>query len=313
MNSLLRSGSLLTKTVLVNSRSFTCSSVKMLERETKGTYDYETIAVRSPAKHILNVELNRPESYNSMNKEFFREFLACFREIQNDTNCRAVTITAAGKFFTSGLDFNDMSDLAAHVTSEDDIARKAKFLQAMITSYQKAFTAIEKCSKPVIAAIHSGCVGAGIDLVSACDMRYCTTDSWFSIKEVDIGLAADLGTLQRLPKIVGNSSLARELIYTCRKMKSDEAKELGLVSRIYPTQVALQEGALEMAKLIATKSPVAVQGSKISLIHSRDRSVKEGLQFMTYWNMVMLQSEDILKAASAALSKAKEPPTFSKL
>lgn len=280
---------------------------------TQGTYDFETLAVRIPSKHVISVEINRPETKNSMNKEFWREFLACFREIQDDTKCRAVIVSGSGNFFSAGLDFTDMKELTSHIMSDMDIARKAKFLQSGIASFQETFSAIEKCNKPVIAAVHGGCIGAGVDLITACDIRYCTQDAWFAVKEVEMGIAADVGTLQRLPKIVGNSSLVRELVFTARKLEADEAKQLGLVSKIFPTPEALYEAALETAKIIATKSPVAVQGSKVNLNYSRDHTVAEGLKFMTYWNMTMMQSEDIIKAATALMTKSKDPPQFSKL
>lgn len=278
-----------------------------------GAYDFETLAVKMPHKHVINVEINRPEQLNSMNKDFWREFLACFREIQCDTDCRAVVISGAGRLFTAGLDFSDMKEITSQVTSDDDVARKSKFLQASVAMFQEAFNAVEKCSKPVITAVHSGCVGAGVDLMCAADIRYCSEDAWFSIKEVDVGMAADLGTLQRMPRIIGNDSLLRELVYTARRMPSAEAKELGLVSRIFPTKEATLEGAIELAKLIASKSPVAVQGSKVNMVYSRDHSVPDGLKFITYWNSMMLQSEDILKASLAVITKSTEPPTFTKL
>ena len=132
----------------------------------------------------------------------------------------------------------------------------------------------------MIACVHGFCVGGGVDLMTACDIRYCTQDAWYSVKEVDIGLAADIGTLQRFPKIVGNDSLVRELVYTARKFTSEEANRLGLVSKIVPDYEALIKAGLELAKEIASKSPVAVQGSKINLIYSRDHSVDESLKFI---------------------------------
>ncbi|CAL1295841.1 unnamed protein product [Larinioides sclopetarius] len=160
---------------------------------------------------------------------------------------------------------------------------------------------------------HNGCIGAGANLVSACDIRYCTEDAYFAIKEIDIGLAADIGILQRLPKSVGNDSLLREYIFTCEPIDSKNAKEIGIVSKIFPSKEEMMDATFKLAALIASKSPVAVQGTKIALNYSRDHSVKEGLEFMTYWNMTMLQSEDVLKAAEATISRSKEPPQFSKL
>merc|ERR1711894_536385 len=184
-------------------------------------------------------------------------------------------------------------------------------LKHFIMKYQESFNILETCTKPVIAAVHSGCVGGGIDMITACDIRYCTSDAWFQVKEVDIGLAADVGTLQRLPKVVGNDSLARELCYTARKMAAEEAFRFGLVSRIFNSKEDMVKGAVQLAVDIAAKSPVAVQGSKANLIYSRDHTVAEGLDYVATWNMAMLQSEDLPKAAIASMQKEK--PTFSKL
>ncbi|XP_032533360.1 delta(3,5)-Delta(2,4)-dienoyl-CoA isomerase, mitochondrial, partial [Chiroxiphia lanceolata] len=166
----------------------------------------------------------------------------------------------------------------------------------------------------VIAAVHGPCIGAGVDLISACDIRFCSQDASFQVKEVDIGLAADVGTLQRLPKIVGSQSLVNELAFTARRMLASEALSCGLVSRVLPDKAALLEVALGVAVAIAARSPVAVQGTKINLVYSRDRPTPEGLQHMATWNMAMLQTEDILKSVQAALEKkGPEEVPFAKL
>lgn len=277
------------------------------------SYQYETLSVTSDQNYVLQVQLNRPQALNAMNKMFWHEMLDCFRKIKDDKDCRAVVVSGAGKIFSSGLDFTDMLDLTSKVLGKEDIARKAKYLQSIVEQYQMSFTAIEDCQKPVIAAVHGGCIGGGANLICACDIRYCTKDAYFSIKEIDIGLAADVGILQRLPKAIGNDSLLREYIYSCEKIDSKNAKEIGIVSRIFDSKESMMDTANRLAGIIALKSPVAVQGTKIALNYSRDHSVKEGLEFMTYWNMTMLQSEDVLKAAEATITRSKEPPKFSKL
>uniref|UniRef100_T1JKI9 Delta(3,5)-Delta(2,4)-dienoyl-CoA isomerase, mitochondrial n=1 Tax=Strigamia maritima TaxID=126957 RepID=T1JKI9_STRMM len=205
-----------------------------------------------------------------------------------------------------------MSKLTSVHSGDADIARKARFMKKLVSDYQSSFTAIENCNKPVIAAIHGACIGGGVDMVTACDIRYCTQDAWFQIKEVDIGLAADVGTLQRLPKIVGNDGLVRELSYTARKFYANEAAQIGMVNRILPSKEDLLLCAFETAILIASKSPVAVQGTKIHLNYSRDHTVQEGLDYMANWNMTHLLSEDLMKAAMAAATKANDPPIFAK-
>lgn len=248
-----------------------------------------------------------------MNKAFWREMVECFNKIAEDPDCRAVVISGAGKTFTAGIDLMDMaSDLLQ--PQGDDASRISWYLRGLIAKYQETFSVIEKCPKPVIAAIHGGCIGGGVDLITACDIRYCAQDAFFQVKEVDIGLAADVGTLQRLPRVIGNQSLVNELAFTARKMMADEALDSGLVSRMFPDKEVMLDAAFTLAAEISTKSPVAVQGTKINLLYSRDHSVAEGLNYMTSWNMSMLQTQDIVKSVQAAMEKKElKSVTFSKL
>uniref|UniRef100_A0A8C2YZZ7 Delta(3,5)-Delta(2,4)-dienoyl-CoA isomerase, mitochondrial n=1 Tax=Cyclopterus lumpus TaxID=8103 RepID=A0A8C2YZZ7_CYCLU len=265
------------------------------------------------SESITQVELNRPEKRNAMNRAFWSEMVECFNEIAGDPSCRVVVFSAAGKVFTAGIDLMDMAGDVLNPEG-DDTARVAWNVKKIIAKYQETFTVIEKCPKPVVVAIHGACVGGGVDLITACDIRLCTQDAWFQVKEVDIGLAADVGTLQRLPKVIGSRSLVNELALTARKMFADEAKSSGLVSRVFADKDAMMAAALEMAEEIAGRSPVAVQGTKINLVYSRDHSVAEGLDYMATWNMSMLQTQDVMKSAQAAMEK-KSPKTiaFSKL
>jgi len=278
---------------------------------------------------VLQVSLNRPEKLNAMNKAFWLEMSSCFDEIADDDDCRAVVVAAEGRIFTAGLDLGDVSLVqslsggAAMGDDDDfdddddensdrpDVSRKAFSIHRLVLKFQDSFTSIERCPKPVIAAIHGACIGGGVDLVSACDVRYATQDAFFQIKEVDVGLAADVGTLQRLPRIVGGDSLVRELCYTARKMGAEEALKCGLVSRLLEDKDAVVAAALQTAKLIAEKSPVAVQGTKHNLVFARDHSVPESLRYMASWNAAMLQSEDVMKSAVAAMSREK--PKFKNL
>ncbi|KAK6049819.1 enoyl-CoA hydratase/isomerase family protein [Cooperia oncophora] len=148
------------------------------------------------------------------------------------------------------------------MNDEIDPGRKGRILRRIITTCQDGFTAIEACPKPVIAAVHSHCIGAGVDLITSCDIRYASSDALFSIREVDIGMAADVGTLNRIQKIVGNDSWTRELAFTARNVGADEALKFGLISRIFNTEKEVVEGALALARKIAEKSPIGVQGTK---------------------------------------------------
>ncbi|XP_010896831.1 delta(3,5)-Delta(2,4)-dienoyl-CoA isomerase, mitochondrial isoform X2 [Esox lucius] len=273
---------------------------------------YTTLSVSQPATSITHVELHRPEKRNAMNKAFWSEMVECFTQISGDPECRVVVVSGAGKVFTAGIDLMDMASVFQH--EGGDVARNAWNMRRIIAKYQESFTVIERCPKPVVVAVHGACIGGGVDLITACDIRLCTQDAWFQVKEVDIGLAADVGTLQRLPKVIGSRSLVNELALTARKMYADEAKDSGLVSHVFPDKEAMMAGALEMAREIAGRSPVAVQGTKVNLIYSRDHSVAEGLDYMATWNMSMLQSEDIVKSAVASMEKkSPETITFSKL
>ncbi|XP_047692615.1 delta(3,5)-Delta(2,4)-dienoyl-CoA isomerase, mitochondrial [Prionailurus viverrinus] len=276
-------------------------------------HSYESLRVTAAQKHILHVQLNRPEKRNAINRACWREMVECFSKIAQDPDCRAVVISGAGKLFTSGI---DLMDIASDILQPqgDDVARISWQLRNLISRCQESFNVIEKCPKPVIAAIHGACVGAGVDLVTACDIRYCAQDAFFQVKEVDIGLAADVGTLQRLPKVIGNQSLVNELAFTSRKMMADEALGSGLVSRVFPNKEDMLEAAFTLAEEISTKSPVAVQSTKVNLIYSRNHSVAESLNYMATWNMSMLQTQDIVKSVQATLEKKDlKSVNFSKL
>lgn len=239
--------------------------------------------------------------------------LTCFNELSEDPECRAVVVSGAGKLFTAGIDLMDMTHNVLQPEG-DDTARISWGFKKKIKKLQETFSVIEKCPKPVVVAIHGACVGAGVDMITACDIRLCTQDAWFQVKEVDIGLAADVGTLQRLPKVIGSQSLVNELALTARKMYADEAKSSGLVSRVFADKEAMMAGALEIAGEIAGRSPVAVQGTKINLIYARNHSVADGLDYIATWNMSMLQTEDLMKSAQAALEKkSPKTKTYSKL
>uniref|UniRef100_A0AAX7UJF7 Delta(3,5)-Delta(2,4)-dienoyl-CoA isomerase, mitochondrial n=1 Tax=Astatotilapia calliptera TaxID=8154 RepID=A0AAX7UJF7_ASTCA len=274
------------------------------------TPPYTTLAISRPTESITHVELHRPEKRNAMNSAFWSEMVTCFNELSEDPECRAVVVSGAGKLFTAGIDLMDMMNNVLQPEG-DDTARISWGLKKKIRKFQETFSVIEK---PVVVAIHGACVGAGVDMITACDIRLCTQDAWFQVKEVDIGLAADVGTLQRLPKVIGSQSLVNELALTARKMYADEAKSSGLVSRVFADKEAMMAGALQIAGEIAGRSPVAVQGTKINLIYARNHSVADGLDYIATWNMSMLQTEDLMKSAQAALEKkSPKTKTYSKL
>lgn len=283
-----------------------------LRYSTEMSPTYKTLAVSTPKPFVYMVKLNRPEKLNAMNPIMWKEFKECFDALSMNPDCRVVILSAAGKVFCAGIDLQGMMEMGQGLAEHEDIARKCKFLMPKIKDYQDSFTAIEKCSKPVIAAVHGACIGAGMDMISAADIRYASSNAYFQVKEVDIGMAADVGTLQRFPKIVGSDSLVRELVYTARKYPANEALESGFISRMLDNEESLLNKSIEIAENIASKSPVAVQGSKLSMVYSRDHSVQEGLEHIAMHNQAMLQSEDFLNAAMAQAVKG-DPPIFSKL
>lgn len=276
-------------------------------------YDYEAINVESPANYVMSVKMNRPEKKNAINRKMWFELGDVFARLSDDPDCRSIILSGNNDIFTAGIDLTDLVGMGQIAMGDEDVARKAFQLKTIISKFQECFTEVEKCRKPVICAISGPCVGAGVDLICGTDIRYATQDAWFQVKEVAVGLAADVGTLQRLPKIIGSRSLVSDLCLTARKMYSSESLSSGLVSRVFPDNAAMMSAAVNTAADIAAMSPVAVQCTKLALLHARDHSVQESLDFIAYMNMTMLQSEDLISSAMNMMQKSKEKPTFNKL
>jgi len=252
--------------------------------------------------NIAHVQINRPEKYNAMNAPFWSEIVEIFKWIDDTDAVRAVVISGAGKHFSAGIDLMMLASLANELGK--DVGRNARLLRRTILRMQASFNAVDNCRKPVLAAIQGYCIGGAIDLVSACDMRYCSSDAQFSIKEIDMGMAADVGTLQRLPRIIGDG-IMRELAYTGRTVEAEEAQRIGLVNRVYDDHQALLEGVFAIAAEIAGKSPIAVAGTKEMLSYMRDHRIDDGLEYIATWNAAMLQSTDLRVAVAAHMSKQK--------
>lgn len=274
---------------------------------------FDNLIVEKVKPFVYNVQLNRPKKMNALSKELWSEIGAVFEMLGSDPDCRSIVLSGNGKMFCAGIDLGTLAEMGTVTQEEGDVARKAMQFYKIIRNFQNYHMEIEKCPKPVIAAVHSACIGGGTNMVSFADIRYCTKDAWFQVKEAELGLAADVGALQQLPKVIGSASLARELCLSARKFHCDEAKECGFVSRVFEDKDEMLTCAIEMAEKMAQMSPVAIQGTKISLNYSRDHSVEDGLEHIARSNMTMLQSEDLMKAAMASLTKSEEPPEFSKL
>lgn len=261
------------------------------------------------AEHVLGVGIQRPP-VNAFDTATWTEMHAIFSRIRVDGDVRAVVLYGEGRCFTAGLDLRDPA-LMDVIQSGGDPARRSMAIRELIERFQNAISSIEQCERPVMGVSHSFTVGLGIDILSAVDVRYASKDARFSIREARIGLAADIGTLQRFPKIVGNESWAREVAFTARDFGADEARAMGFVSQVFATQQEAMLRAVETAKQIASLSPVAVVGTKLAMVHARDHSVDEGLRYMQYLNGAFLQTEDLVQAITATMSKTQ--PTFAKL
>ncbi|KAI3420439.1 hypothetical protein GPALN_003736 [Globodera pallida] len=244
---------------------------------------------------LYNVQLNRERQRNTFTLAFWKELEKAFNYLEDEPDCRAIVLSANGPSFCAGIDLQQGVKELLSIMGEDrlDTARKARTLRKLIRTVQSSFNSLERCSKPVIAAIHSHCIGAGISLVSCADIRYASADSTFSIREVDIGLAADVGILQRVHLIAGNDSWARELAFTGRDASAHEAQRFGFVSRILDSRSDCVEAAFDLGRQICAKSPVAVQGSKLAMNYARTHSVDDALDWVANWNAAQLQTEDI--------------------
>ncbi|KAK0161929.1 hypothetical protein PV327_008326 [Microctonus hyperodae] len=276
------------------------------------SFDFDHLLVSNPKEFVYQVQLNRPDKLNALNDTMWKDVGKCFEKLGDSPDCRVILLTGAGKCFSAGLDLHDAMNISKELADHQDIARRCQVLDKKIKSYQDAFLRVEQCPKPVIAAVHGTCLGGALELISATDIRYCSTSAWFALKEVDVGLAADTGGLQWLSKIIGSASLVRELAFTARKITADEALQCGLVNRLFKDDQTLFAESLAIAEQISRKSPVAVQTTKKGLIYSRDHSVQEGMDYMRYQNQAMLQSEDFINSAVALATKG-DAPTFSKL
>ena len=275
--------------------------------------NWNNLIVKEVKPFVFNVQLNRPKKMNALSKDLWGEIGSVFQQLDNDPDCRAIILSGNGKMFCAGIDLSTLMEMGQAAGSEEDVARKAKVYYNIIRQFQNYHMALEKCQKPVISAIHNACIGGGTNMVAFADIRYCTKDAWFQVKEAELGLAADVGALQQLPKVIGSASLARELCFTARKFFSDEAKESGFVNRVFNDKEEMMSASVELGEKIAQMSPVAIQGTKINMNYSRDHSVEEGLEYMARWNMTMLQSEDLIKAITKMMTKDEEPAEFSKL
>jgi len=263
---------------------------------------------------IAHIVLNRPEKRNSMIPAFWHELPAIVSDIDAQARARVIVISSTGPHFTSGLDVSAFMGASDEALSDADKERKqiqkgARFYDH-VRRMQNSFSVLENCRIPVLAAIQGGCIGGGVDLTTACDMRYATEDAFFTIFETNIGMTADVGTFLRLVKLIPEG-FVRELAYTGRRLPADEAQAVGLVNRVFPDQADLLEGVMKIAGEIASKAPLAVYGCKRMINYARDHSTADGLDYIGIWNASMLQPTEIREAMVA--NKEKRAGRFTEL
>ena len=275
------------------------------------TNKYESFSLEIE-DNIANIILSRPEQLNSMSRKFWVELPEILEEVNRNSEIRVLIISSTGKHFCAGMDLSAFDNGVANIPKEKrpDNARIGEALYRSAKELQEYISKLEKIRVPVIAAIHGGCIGGAVDLVTACDIRLATTDAFFCIQEINIGMAADVGTLQRLPRIIPDSKM-RELAYTGRRMLADEAKESGLVSDVYNSQEEMVNAAKEMANEIAKKSPIAIYGLKALMNYSRDHTISDSLDFNALWSGAMLSQRDMEEAIKAFVEKREA--TFGKM
>jgi len=268
--------------------------------------EYSTLIVEV-ADQVATVTLNRPDRANAMEEAMWHELRAAMRWADATAQVRCVVLRGAGRHFTSGIDLAMLAGLEGRIRDED-AARAREKLRLLVLDLQDCLTSVERNRKPVLAAVHGACIGGGVDLITACDVRYCAAGARFCVREIDVGMTADVGTLQRLPRLVGEG-MARELAYTGRSFEAPEALAMRLVNRIFESPEALFAGVHEIARTIAAKSPLAIRGTKEMITYARDHSVADGLNYVATWNAAMLQSRDLAEAGRAAAEK--RAPDFS--
>ncbi|MCB9235264.1 MAG: crotonase/enoyl-CoA hydratase family protein [Bacteroidia bacterium] len=255
---------------------------------------------------VALLEMNRPEAANALDRAAWDELKFAFEALDEDREVRAIVLAGKGKHFCAGIDLSLLASIDLMI-EDTCTGRKGEKLRRLILELQDTINAIEKCRKPVLAAVQGGCLGGGLDIICACDMRFATQDAFFSVKEIAVGMVADLGSLQRLPKLIPDGH-AREMAFTGRHVPAGEAREMGLVNRVFDTREEMLEQVLGVAAQIAANSPLSVRGSKEVLNYSRDHTVVDGLNYVATWNAGMLLSADLDEALKA--QKERRKPAF---
>ena len=255
--------------------------------------------------HVAHISMCRGDAFNSMNKAFWSELPELVDKISDEGKARVIVLSAQGKHFCAGMDlanFKSDGDFLSTDTKKITQGRRSEAQFRVTRDLQYSISCLEKSRIPVIAAIQGACIGAGVDLITACDIRYASSDAFFCIQEINIGMAADVGTLQRLPYLIPEGIL-RELAFTGRKLSADEGLKYGLVNAVFDTPDAVIEHALSVAHEIADKAPLAISGIKEVLNYNRDHTVEESLNYNALWNAAMNFSDDMMEAFKSKTEK----------
>ena len=266
--------------------------------------NYESFKYSSE-EGVGHLVLNKGEDLNKMTMNFWYELPRILDEIDRDASLRVLILSSTGKHFCAGMDLKNFGTLGSDSEKKTNVPDKARIgenLYRVAKELQDMLSKLGKLRIPVLAGIHGGCIGGGLDLVTAADMRFASKDAFFCIQEVNIGMAADIGTLQRLPRVIPEGKV-RELAYTGRRMPAEEALEAGLVNKVYESHEEMVSGLKEMAAVIASKSPLAVYGTKAILNFSRDHTIAEGLEYNALWSGAMLPQEDMAEAMMSNMEK----------
>ncbi len=259
------------------------------------------------ADHVAHIRLDRGDELNTMTPAFWRELPEIVNRIDAEGSARVIVLSSTGRHFSAGMDLSVFSGNGLTGGGDPDappveMGRQRAQLRLTALALQESFTCFERARMPVLAAIQGGCIGGAVDLVTACDMRYATADAFFCIQEINIGMTADVGTLQRLPKIIPEG-IARELAYTGRRMPADRAAEVGLVNQVFANHDTLIAGVMEVAAEIASKSPLAIWGTKETVNYGRDHTVADALNYIATWQTGMFQPTDMLETFAAKSEK----------
>ena len=262
------------------------------------TGEYKSLKVEKN-EGVAEVSLIGPSKGNAMGPDFWREMPELFAELDRDQDVRTVIVRGEGSNFSYGLDLAAMmGDLGRHFGAGENLAAERTRLLDLVGEMQKAFDNVAACRKPVVAAINGWCIGGGLDLIAACDIRLCSADARFSLREVKVAIVADLGSLQRLPRVIGEGA-TRELAFTGKDIDASKALQIGLVSEVCETRDSLLDAARRVAREIAGNPPLVVQGIKRVMNYCADKSVADGLGYVAVWNAAFLQSEDFGEAMAA--------------